>query len=73
MLDWLGWLADLLLNAGAGVASWFISRDAPSFIVVQMMVATLVLAAVVCLIVYWQTVVEYWRSFVKTTHTKRPF
>jgi len=72
MLDWFGWLADLLLNAGAAVASWFVSRDAPSFIVVQMMVATLVLAGVVSLIVYWQTVVEYCRSLLKSTQTKRP-
>ena len=45
MLDWLSWPADLLLNAGAVVASWFISKDATNFILVQMMVATLVLAA----------------------------
>jgi len=62
---WLGWAADLLLSAGAGVASWFVSKDAPSFVVVQMMVATLVLAGVVSLIVYWQSLVEYWRSFRK--------
>ncbi|HUL87336.1 MAG TPA: hypothetical protein VLU23_04030 [Pseudolabrys sp.] len=63
MLDWLGWLADLLLNAGAGVASLFVSKDAPGFVLFQMAMATLVLAAVVSLIVYWQTLVEYWRSY----------
>jgi hypothetical protein len=50
MLDWL---------------IWFFSRDATSFTVVQMMFATLVLAAFVTLIVCWQSLVEYWRSFWK--------
>jgi hypothetical protein len=62
MLDWLSWPADLLLNAGGVVASWFVSKDAPSFVVVQMMVATLVLAAIVSVFVYWQSLVEFWQS-----------
>jgi hypothetical protein len=45
ILDWLTWPADLLLRAGGFVASWFFSEDATSFTVVQMMFATLVLAA----------------------------
>jgi len=52
----------LLLNAGAVVASWFVSKDATNFALVQMMVATLVLAAVVSAFVYWQSLVEYWKS-----------
>jgi hypothetical protein len=31
-----------------------------------MMVATLVLAAVITLIVYWQSLVDYWRSLWKS-------
>ena len=62
MLDWLSWPADLLLNAGAVVASWFVSKDATNFALVQMMVATLVLAGVVSAFVYWQSLVEYWKS-----------
>ena len=62
MLDWLSWPADLLLNAGGVVASWFVSKDAPSFVVIQMMIATLVLAAVVSAFVYWQSLVEFWQS-----------
>ena len=57
MLDWLSWPADLLLNAGGVVASWFVSKDAPSFVVIQMTIATLVLAAVVSAFVYWQSLV----------------
>jgi hypothetical protein len=44
----------------------FFSKDATSFTVVQMMFATLMLAAFLSLIVFWQTLVEYWRSHWKT-------
>jgi hypothetical protein len=47
MLDWLLWPADALLSAGGYVASWFTSKDTPGFLLLQMMMATLVLAAVV--------------------------
>ena len=62
MLDWLSWPADLLLNAGGIVASWFVSKDASSFVVIQAMVATLVLAAVVSVFVYWESLIEYFQS-----------
>ena len=65
MLDWLTWPADQLLRIGGIVASWFFSKDATSFTVVQMMFATLVLAAFVSLIVFWQSLLEYWRSLWK--------
>jgi hypothetical protein len=42
------------------------SKEATSFTVVQMMVATLVLAALVALLVFWQSLLEYCRSFQKT-------
>ena len=60
MLDWLTRPADWLLSAGGVVASWFFSKDAASFTVVQMMFAF------PSLIVFWQTLVEYWRSYWKT-------
>jgi hypothetical protein len=62
MLDWFTWPADLLLKGGAAVASLFASEDSPNFIVIQMMVATLVLAAVVSLIVFWQSLIGFLRS-----------
>jgi isoprenylcysteine carboxyl methyltransferase (ICMT) family protein YpbQ len=43
----------------------FFNQDATSFTVVQMMFATLMLAAFVLLIVFWQTLGEYWRSLWK--------
>ena len=62
MVDWLLWPADALLSAGGYLASWFATQDTPGFLLLQMMAATLVLAAVVSLIVYWQSVVDYCRS-----------
>jgi hypothetical protein len=62
MLDWLLWPADALLSAGGYVASWFASKDTPGFVLMQMMMATFALAASVALIVYGQSLVDYWRS-----------
>ena len=62
MLDWLTWPATVLLRAGAVVAGLIVSEDVPSFVVIQMMVATLVLAAAVAFIVYLQSLTDYWRS-----------
>jgi len=61
-IDWIDWFADFLLNAGAVVASWFVSKDATNFPVLQMMIATLVLEAIVSVVVYWQSPVDYWKS-----------
>ena len=58
MLDWLTWPADQLLRIGGVVAGWFFSKDATSFTVVQMMFATLVLAAFVALLVFWPISLE---------------
>jgi hypothetical protein len=66
MLDWLTWPADQLLRISGVVAGWFFREDAISFTVVQMMFATLVLAAFVALIVFVQALVEYFRLFWKT-------
>jgi len=72
MPEWLSWPADLLLGAGAVIARWFVDQNEPSFVVIQMMVATLVLAAIVALIVYWSSLAEFWRSLRKSAGTKRP-
>jgi membrane protein YdbS with pleckstrin-like domain len=69
LLDWLTWPAALLLRVGAVVASWFVSEDAPGFPVMQMMVATLVLAALVSLIVYLQSLTGFLRSLWKAPHS----
>ena len=55
MIDWLTWPAELVLSAGGIVASWFVGRDSLSFVALQMGFAVLVLAAIVCLIAFFQT------------------
>jgi hypothetical protein len=60
MLDWLLLPAELLLAVGAAVASLFTSKDTVNFVLIQMMVATLVLAAIVSLIVLLERLVRYW-------------
>jgi hypothetical protein len=62
MLDWLLWPADALLNLGGYIASWFASKEMPGFVLIRMMMATFVLAAVVALIVYGQSLVDICRS-----------
>jgi|SoiMethySBSTD1v2_1073268.scaffolds.fasta_scaffold375877_2 hypothetical protein len=56
------WFSDLLLGAGGAVASFIMNTDAVGFPVLQMMIATLVLAAVVATIVYWRSLLDYWHS-----------
>ena len=59
MVDWLTWPAELLLSAG-GI--WFVSRDTPSFVALQMGFAVLVLAAIVSLLAFLPALVGYWGS-----------
>ena len=65
MLDWLTWPADELLRIGGVVAGWFFSKDAVGFTLVQMMFATIMLAAFIALIVLWQRLIGYYRSLWK--------
>lgn len=49
----ISWAVRLLLIAAGTVTSWFVAKDAPGFGVIQMMVATLLLALVVAVIAFW--------------------
>ena len=64
MLDWLTRPAEFLLSAGGVVAGLILTRSVGA--VVQMIFATLMLAAFLSLIVFWQTLVAYCRSHWKT-------
>jgi hypothetical protein len=74
MLEWLTWPADWLLSVGGVIASWFVSKDkdAANFLGMQMMFATLVLAAVVTLIVYWRNLAAFVWSRWKSTRSNAP-
>jgi hypothetical protein len=62
MVDWLTWPAELLLSAGAVVASWFVDKNTPSFLSLQVGFAMLVLAAIVCLFAFLPVLVGNWWS-----------
>jgi type II secretory pathway component PulJ len=49
----VGWIVRGLLIAGGTITSWFVAKDAPGFGVIQMMVATLLLALIVAVIAFW--------------------
>jgi hypothetical protein len=57
MLDWLTWPADLLFNSAVVVESWFVSKGSTNFVLIQMALAVLLLAAVVTLTAYWRWLV----------------
>jgi type II secretory pathway component PulJ len=49
----VSWIVRGLLIAAGSVTSWFVAKDAPGFGVVQMMVATLLLALIIAVIAFW--------------------
>ena len=49
----ISWAVRLLLIVAGTVTSWFVAKDAPGFGVIQMMVATLLLALIVAVIAFW--------------------
>jgi hypothetical protein len=70
--DWLSWPADVLLNVGGWIASWFFDKNAIGFPLEEMMFATLVLAAIIALIVYWDAVIGYWEAQSRHPTSRHP-
>jgi hypothetical protein len=66
MVDWLTWPAELLLSAGGIVASWFVSKDTPGFVALQLWFSVLVFAAVVWLFAYLPSLID--RIFAVASH-----
>ncbi len=54
----LSWLLRPLLFLAAIIAGWFVAEEAPNFGVVQMVVAVFLIAALVALAAFWETVME---------------
>jgi hypothetical protein len=61
----IAWLARGLLIAGGFIASWFVTRDAPQFGVIQMAAATLLLAFIVAVVAFWPT---RWSNILNRRH-----
>jgi hypothetical protein len=58
----IDWIVRVLLDAGAGVASLFISKDRSEFDVMSAMIAIMLLAAFLTLLVYGKSLIDYLRS-----------
>jgi hypothetical protein len=69
MVDWITWPADLLSSAGGFFARWFLSEDDPSFILLQMAFALLIVVAFVVLVAWCRTLVGY-RQLREKPHEK---
>jgi hypothetical protein len=71
MPDWLTWPADLLLGIGGIITSWVVSKNEPSFVGIQTMVAILVLVALVASVVYGQSLAEFVRLTLQASRKRR--
>jgi hypothetical protein len=58
----IDWVVRVLLDSGASVAGLFVSKDRPEFDVISAMTAILLLAAILCLLVYGKSLVDHLRS-----------
>lgn len=58
----LSWLIRPLLIVAAVIAGWFVAEDAPNFGIVQMVIAVLLIAALVALAAFWETLAEQWKE-----------
>jgi len=49
----LNWLVRLLMISAAGIAGWFVARDAPNFSIIQMLVLLVLMAVVIAAATSW--------------------
>jgi len=68
MGNWLTRLADLILIPGGLIASLFVDEGTARFEVIQTMVGTLMLAAIIFIIAYWQSLIGYAVGHVRKHH-----
>jgi hypothetical protein len=64
----IGWIARGLLIAGGIVAGWFMTKDAPQFGVLQVAVATILLALIVGVLAFWP---DRWTHLLARLHKPR--
>jgi VIT1/CCC1 family predicted Fe2+/Mn2+ transporter len=57
----VAWITRILLALAASITGWFVAKDSPNFGVVQMMVATCVLALLCLIFAFWP---ERWSHFI---------
>ena len=64
----IDWITQGLLDAGASIAGLFMSKDRSEFDVMSAMIAIMLLAAILTLLVYGKSLVDYLRSVSKPHH-----
>ena len=64
----VAWIARLLLALAAPITGWFVAKDSPNFGVIQMMVATFVLAFLLFIFAFWP---ERWSHFINRISRSR--
>ena len=57
----VAWITRILLALAAPITGWFVAKDSPNFGVVQMMVATFVLAFLCLIFAFWP---KRWSHFI---------
>jgi hypothetical protein len=64
----ISWLARGLLIVGGSITSWFVTKDSPQFGVIEMAVATLLLALIVAVVAFWPA---RWSHILNRLHKPR--
>ena len=49
----LNWFVRLLMICAAGIAAWFVARDAPNFSIVQALVLLVLMAILLVVAIVW--------------------
>jgi hypothetical protein len=64
----MSWIARGILIIAGVVASWFMSKDSPQFIIMEAALAIFLIAFVVGVLAFWP---ERWTHFVSRIHKPR--
>ena len=64
----IDWITQGLLDDGASIAGLFMSKDRSEFDVTSAMIAIMLLAAILTLLVYGKSLVDYLRSVRRPHH-----
>ena len=64
----INWLAQGLFNSAGFVASCFITRDAPQFVLMQGAIAIVLLVSIVAVLAFWP---ERWTHILNRLHKPR--
>lgn len=58
----ISWLIRPILFLAAIIAGWFVASDAPNFSIVQMAIAVLLIAGIVAIAAFWESLADWFRD-----------